>query len=59
MHLARQQKKRVIVLVFNVKARENLLRRGLRPSEVMNFHSFLSKAYRAYVNASVGEAEWF
>ena len=44
-----------IILVFNITAREELIARGLLNSEVANFHSFLMKAYRRWVGASLNE----
>ena len=44
-----------IILVFNVTAKEELIARGLLNTEVANFHSFLMKAYRRWVGASLNE----
>ena len=56
VHMLRERGISFIVLVYNVAAKEELLARGLVPQEVLNFHSFLYRAYRAFISATLSEA---
>ena len=42
-----------IVLVYGVRAKGELLARGLRPSEVLNFHSYFMRIMKKHVSAKM------
>lgn len=54
-HQARALGLRILVLVFGVKAKEELIVRGLRQTEVLNFHSYNFRAYKRWVIGTLQE----
>ena len=51
----RKAKLSILVLVFSVKAKEELLSRGLKADECSNFHAFFLRAYERWVVATLRE----
>ena len=45
------------ILVFGVKAREELLARGVRADEIMTFHAYGFRLFKAWAKANLNEKE--